>query len=322
MKLLPNNLSKLSNSLGYYSSKIKNLKPDLLKKSVNKVYTCYIYANTNNSIPSKIYKINYSKVLFNDLFTSEFKVEYDGHYQYYGFTVDDNHRFLLKDCSVVHNTGKSTLISSLLFAKRNVFPMGIVCSGTEDSNHYWETMFPSSFIYNRADLDKIQDFVSRQKYAKQHLKNPWGLLLLDDCTDDPKIFNDTVFHGLFKNGRHWKMLFILSLQYPSDIKPVLRSNIDYSFILRETNMKNRKTLWENYAGVIPDFKMFCEIMDSITTDYTALVIDNTSQSNKIEDCVFFYKPKIPPRDFKFGSVDFWNHHYARIDPNYKDNFGI
>ena len=103
-EIIAKQLIQLSNSLGYYSSKIKNLKPDLLKKSVSKVYTCYIYANTNNMIPSKIYKINYSKVLFSDLFTSEFKVEYDGHYQYYGFTVDDNHRFLLKDCSVVHNT--------------------------------------------------------------------------------------------------------------------------------------------------------------------------------------------------------------------------
>jgi replicative DNA helicase len=91
----------LSNSLGFYSSKIKNLKPNLVKRSITKVYTCYIYANTNNMIPSKIYKINYSKVLFNDLFTSEFRTEFDGHYEYFGFTVDGNHRFLLKSITLV-----------------------------------------------------------------------------------------------------------------------------------------------------------------------------------------------------------------------------
>ena len=34
-------------------------------------------------------------------------------------------------------TGKTTLITSLLYAKRNIFPTGVVMSGTEDSNgHY------------------------------------------------------------------------------------------------------------------------------------------------------------------------------------------
>ena len=627
---------RLANSLGFYSSKIKNLKPNLLKKSITKVYTCYVYANTNNVIPSRIYKINYSKVLFNDLFTSEFKIEYDGRYQYYGFTVDDNHRFLLKDFSVVHNTGKclekdtpvlmydgsikmvqnvnegdvlmgddstprnvlstctgvdemyeiqqnkgdnytvnsphilslrccgyhktckgtivdipvneynqksdgwksrffgykigvefeekeidfdpyllglwlgdgtkdksqintrdkevidylkdylpsiecsfsnkqkhkykiegvkfinvlennnllnnkhiplnykantrenrlkllagiidsdgnydgrgcgfdivqksesllndilylvrslgfsayktqlknsyyrcfvsgnvneipvkikrkipgqrqtnrnhlstrinvvhkgkgnyygfeldgnhrfllgdftvthnTTLISSLLFHKRNIFPIGMVCSGTEDCNHFWERMFPSSFIYNSLNLDRIESFIKRQKIAKEYgLTNPWSVLLLDDCTDDPKIFNNPIFQGIFKNSRHWKMLFILALQYPSDIKPVLRSNIDYTFILREANARNRKILHENYAGVIPTFQMFNTIMDAITTDYTALVIDNTVQSNNLEDCVFFYKPKLPPEDFKIGANIFWDHHYARYDESH------
>ena len=165
----------------------------------------------------------------------------------------------------------------------------------------------------------IETFIKRQKIAKEHLRNPWSVLLLDDCTDDPKIFNNPLFQGIFKNSRHWKMMFILALQYPSDIKPVLRSNIDYTFILRESNMRNRKILWENYAGIIPDFHMFCSIMDNITTDYCALVIDNTVQSNDIMECIFYYKPFIPKK-FKFGSKDFWKHHYVRFDGKYKQTF--
>ena len=149
---------------------------------------------------------------------------------------------------------------------------------------------------------EYNSFIKRQKLAKQHLKNPWGLLLLDDCTDDPKIFNKPLYQGIFKNGRHWKMLFILSLQYCLDIKPVIRTNVDGCFILRETNIKNRRSLWENYAGVIPDFTQFCQIMDNITDDYTALYINNNVQTNKIEDCVFYYKPKlIDTKNFKFGN---------------------
>ena len=160
-------------------------------------------------------------------------------------------------------TGKTTLISSLLYEKKHIFPVGLVMSGTEDSNGFYRKMFPSSFVFNKLDENKVQEFVKRQKIAKKHLDNPWAVILLDDCTDDPKIFNKPLFQGMYKNGRHWKMWYILSLQYCMDIKPVIRTNIDGTFILREPNLKNRRSLWENYAGVIPDFTMFCDIMESI-----------------------------------------------------------
>lgn len=226
-------------------------------------------------------------------------------------------RFLLGNGILTHNT---TLITSLLYEKRSIFPTAVVMSGTEDSNGHYRRMVPSTFVYNKLEEDKIQDFITRQKIAKKHLENPWAILLLDDCTDDPKLFTKQLFHNIFKNGRHWKMLFILSLQYCMDIKPVIRTNIDGTFILRETNLRNRKALWENYAGVIPDFSLFCQIMDVITDDYTALYIHNTVQSNKLEDCVFWYKAKPVAPNFRFGSVDVWKFHKQRYDIQYRDPF--
>jgi len=242
--------------------------------------------------------------------------------QYYGVVLKDDHRFLLADGSLVHNTGKTTLITSLLYEKSSIFPSGLIMSGTEDSNGHYKKIFPSTFVYNHLDEQKIEDFVTRQKIAKRHVSNPWAILLLDDCTDEPRVLNKPIFQGLYKNGRHWKMLFILSLQYCMDIRPVIRTNIDGTFILRESNLRNRKTLWENYAGIIPDFGLFCQIMDAITDDYTALYIHNATQSNNIEDCVFWYKAKRVPPNFRFGSRDFWRFHKQRYDTNYKDGFKI
>lgn len=211
-------------------------------------------------------------------------------------------------------TGKTTLITSLLYEKSHIFPMGLAMSGTEDSNGHYSKIFPSTFVFNSLDKPVIEQFVNRQKLAKQHLPNPWGVLLLDDCTDDPKLFNDPLFLGLYKNGRHWKMLFILSLQYALDIKPAIRTNIDGTFILRETNLRNRKILWENFAGVIPDFAIFNSVLDQMTDDYTALYIHNATTSNKMEDCVFWYKAKPVPNDFRMGSDDYWDFHDQRFDP--------
>lgn len=212
-------------------------------------------------------------------------------------------------------TGKTTLISSLLYGKRHLFPVGMVMSGTEDSNGFYQQIFPSSFVYNKLDEKVIESYIDRQKLAKKHLPNPWSVLLLDDCTDDPRLFNKPLFQGIFKNGRHWKMMFILSLQYCMDVKPVIRTNVDGVFILREPSIKNRKSIWENYASIIPDFNMFCQIMDQLTTDYTALYIHNSTTSNNLSDCIYYYKATPPPSSFKFGSNHFWNFHYQRFNPN-------
>jgi len=291
-----------------------------ITKHNDQEYTCFISGNLH-TIESTTFTDLFKKrcnTPYNSGLTTGFTIEKLNHDNYYGFVLDNNHRFLLHDFSVAHNTGKTTLISSIIYEKRNIFPVGMVMSGTEDSNGFYRKMFPSTFVYNKLEEDKIQEFVKRQKIAKKHLKNPWAVLLLDDCTDDPKLFNKPLFQGLYKNGRHWACLYILSLQYCMDIKPVIRTNIDGTFILRETNLKNRKALWENYAGVIPDFTMFCDIMDQLTDDYTALYIHNTTQSNRIEDCVFYYKAKPIPKDFRFGCPDFWAFHQARYNPEYLD----
>lgn len=263
-----------------------------------------------------VHDINFIRVSLGTYWSDyedDFSVSFVCYDMYYGFTLDGNHRFLLQSGDVVRNTGKTTMITSILYEKSHIFPVGQVMSGTEDSNGHYGKIFPSTFVYNALEKSKIEDFIKRQKLAKQHLPNPWAILLLDDCTDDPKLFTDPMFQGIFKNGRHWKMLFLLSLQYSLDIKPVIRTNVDGTFILRESNLRNRRCLWENYAGVFPDFDQFCQVLDQITDDYTALYVHNATTSNKIEDCVFWYKAKPIPPEFRIGCNEFWEFHEERYD---------
>jgi hypothetical protein len=114
-------------------------------------------------------------------------------------------------------TGKTTLIASLLYAKKHIFPVGMFMSGSEDSNGFYRKIIPSTFVFNEYSEQKLDDFRKRQKIAKQYLNNPWAVVLLDDCTDDPRIFNKPLQQGFYKRGRHWKMWYILSLQYAMDV---------------------------------------------------------------------------------------------------------
>jgi hypothetical protein len=48
-------------------------------------------------------------------------------------------------------------------------------------------------------------------------------------------------------------------------------------------------------------------MDQCTENFECLVIDNTAQSNRIEDMVFWYKAEQHP-PYKIGAPAFWQYH--------------
>lgn len=217
-------------------------------------------------------------------------------------------------------TGKTRLISSLLYYKKHIFPVGMIQSGTEDSTGFYGKICPNLFIYPKLNTNAVESFIRRQKLAKRYLENPWSVLLLDDCTDNPRTLKTPLFQGIFKNGRQWDLWFILSLQYSMDVLPVLRTCVDNSFILKESSRKNRMKLWENYASVIPTYDDFSDIMDEMTNDFSSIYIDNSIQSNNFDDAVYWYRAKLDrmPEKWEFGCKEFHKFSKERYDSSYVD----
>lgn len=201
-------------------------------------------------------------------------------------------------------SGKSVLIKALLNAKKHLIPVGVAISGSEDTNGFYSRMFPRLFVYDKFRTSIIDALHKRQKIAKEYLPNSWAVLVMDDCMDDVKLFNEPTMIGLFKNSRHWNLLSIFANQYVFDFKPVIRTNIDGVFIFRDANMANRQKIYANFASIIPSFKLFCQMMDEITCDYTCIYIDNRTPSNDWQDCVYYYKAPFIP-DFAFGCDESW-----------------
>jgi hypothetical protein len=214
-------------------------------------------------------------------------------------------------------SGKSSLIKDILASKAHLIPVAQVFSGTEDSNHAFGSIIPDVCIYNKLDLKAMENFKIRQKTAKKWLKNPWALQIIDDCTDDPKILKKTIFQDYYKNGRHWAMLHILTLQYCLDIPPAIRNNYDYAFIFKENIIATREKLHKYFGACIHSFPDFNNLMDTITGDYTALVIKNSASATTPEECLFWYKadPGAIPKNWKFGSAVAWEFQQDRRDPN-------
>ena len=211
-------------------------------------------------------------------------------------------------------TGKSTLVTDILYCKKHI-PAGIVMSATEEGNHHYKSFVPDLFIYGDYEKDAIERVLERQRTIINKGKNEHAFILLDDCMYDRKFMKDTCIRKCFMNGRHWKIFFMLTMQYCMDLTPDLRANVDYVFILRENVIQNREKLYKSFFGIFPTFDMFNQIMNACTENYECLVLDNTSKSNKIEDCVFWYKAKMRQK-FRIGSPAIWDYHRKHYNPKH------
>ena len=213
------------------------------------------------------------------------------------------------------DTGKSYLVRDLLFHHQDI-PIGTVISGTEAGNGFYSAHVPKLFIHEEYNTVLIENVLRRQKVALKQVAqemaaygkttiDPRAFVILDDCLYDQSWTKDKMMRLLFMNGRHWKIMLIITMQYPLGIPPNLRTNIDYVFILREPYHTNRKRICENYASMFPTFEAFSSVMDQTTENYECMVINNNAKSNKLNDCVFWYKAENRPNNFKLGSKEFW-----------------
>tara|TARA_B100001094_G_scaffold308175_1_gene340545 strand:+ start:161 stop:991 length:831 start_codon:yes stop_codon:yes gene_type:complete len=225
-------------------------------------------------------------------------------------------------------TGKSYLVKDLLYYHQDM-PAGTVISGTEGANSFYSKMMPSCFIHGEYNESIIANYLNRQKKITKAWKqqmdstgdsntDPRGFLILDDCLYDQSWVKSKDVRSLFMNGRHYKSMFIITMQYALGIPPNLRTNIDYVFLLRENIVRNRKQLYEQYAGMFPSFEVFAQVMDQCTENYECLVIHNNAKSNKLQDQVFWYKAS-PHEDFQIGHPEFWKYHNANFDPDHDNN---
>ena len=212
------------------------------------------------------------------------------------------------------DTGKSFLVRDLLYYHQDI-PIGTVISGTEAGNGFYGKLVPKLFIHDEYNSAIIENILKRQKIVLKQIKkeklaygksniDARAFVILDDCLYDNSWSREKVMRLLFMNGRHWKIMLVITMQYPLGVPPNLRTNIDYTFILREPYLTNRKRIYENYAGMFTTFESFCQVMDQCTENYECLVISNNAKSNKLSEQIFWYKASAH-NEFKLGSKEFW-----------------
>jgi hypothetical protein len=210
-------------------------------------------------------------------------------------------------------TGKSTCLKDVLFHHRHVHA-GVCMSGTEECNEFWKECVPDTFIFNDYEPKTTRKLIKRQRRARQEGRNPEPIFFIaEDVLYDKRLSHDANIRGVFMNGRHWNILFLVTMQYVLDIPPSMRSNVDFVFAFREHVLANKEKLWRAFYGIFPSYDMFDQVFNACTEGYECLVLDNTRKTNKIEECVFWYKAD-RREGFRVGSKEYWAFHVMNYNP--------
>lgn len=202
-------------------------------------------------------------------------------------------------------SGKSFLIKDLLFYHQNI-PAGVVISKTDKLTHFYDKFIPPVLIHDHYDPDIIDKIFARQiKALDEKWPKPECLLIFDDTLSEARVWkNDPRIEEIFFNGRHYKIMFLFTMQAPMAIPSSLRGNIDFTFIFQTNNVNHRKNLYENYAGIFRTREIFEKVLDACTEDYGCLVINNTIKTHDIQKQAFYYKAK-EHDEYRLCSNSYW-----------------
>ncbi len=216
-------------------------------------------------------------------------------------------------------SGKSTFAENLVFMNKHIYPVcRVICSVPGPHKKYC-SIFPPIFVHSKFDEKAEFEFIDRQKkLATTDSALKYCVYIIDDIEiSNTKQFNTPFFNALCKQGsRHWNLLTILINQYALDFPPQMRSSATYIVIFKYTSTEDRKKLFTNYGGntIFGNEKMFNQILDTIIKEpYSCMIIDKSTQSTEIQDCVFWYKVN-PPPPWIFGCEEIWEYNDKYLDP--------
>lgn len=193
------------------------------------------------------------------------------------------------------NSGKSLIIKNIIDrcnTTDDFVDNCLILCGNEKNCEFYREQYPSAKILPKYDRTALDDFIERaSENIRKNGKNVNnGCVVLDDClASNGNWMNDGSILELFYNGRHYGITFIVSMQFSLGIRPELRCNFDYVFLLDEPFYSNQKILYDHYSGFFPSFDLFRETFVQLTENYRSMVIVNCGSRTDITDKVFHYK---------------------------------
>jgi hypothetical protein len=191
---------------------------------------------------------------------------------------------------------------------------------------FYSDFFPDTYIHYEYKSETIEKLLYRQdimieKMMDREKENividPRAFILMDDCLSKKGSWmKDQPIMELLFNGRHYRLMYLLTMQFPLGITPELRCNFDYIFLLAEDFYSNLKRLYDHYAGMFPTFESFRQVFKELTNEYGSMVIVNRGTRSSFLEKIFWFKAENEAVGL-IGCKQFINHHAKNYDEKWK-----
>lgn len=208
------------------------------------------------------------------------------------------------------NSGKTTTILNILHHFQHVFEFGYIFCGSTASEMAYKRHMPTSFVHNRVDTSTLKGIIQfQEKRAANGTIKPI-FLCFDDLNYNQKLLRSEDFFRVFANGRHYKIFFILSLQYAMGIGPNCRGNIDALILHKETVVQNQKKLFDGYVCGFDTFDHFRSAFTQVAQNRRVLVCMKSEE--QINDFpIYHWRPTYPVPNFTMNERgSWWNHAHS------------
>jgi hypothetical protein len=184
------------------------------------------------------------------------------------------------------NVGKSLLVADCLKKKQH-FSTGLVINHG-DSTAY-DKSIDTTWIQEDLTTQLLTKFTEDCQQGQTSDPNFTGIMILEDFGTSDELIRSQSFENFILTNRPRNSVLFVTQQYAIYLKPKLRQNFDWVFICKEQSASNRKKLYEQYGSMFSSFDLFESVLKTFTKDFGCLVIHNTSNSDKLEDQVFYYR---------------------------------
>ncbi len=198
-------------------------------------------------------------------------------------------------------TGKTTLSKHLAHhTPRCYTALQIAICGSEKVKKDWSEIIHPLNVHD-CSIEFLQSLIDNQnrlveKYGLKDFPPELEIdLYIDDCGAKRKFMHSETLVYLAANGKHVKINTYLLLQYIYMAPTTVRENADLLFVFATANMRNIRTLHDEYCSCSA-MRQFMAVIFRITKGFQVLVLDNIRNAMHITHVCRYYKMPLDEKD--------------------------
>ena len=143
-------------------------------------------------------------------------------------------------------SGKTTLIENMCYDLKHRYPVARAFMGTPNAYMRFCNIFHPLFVSSEYNETEEYKHIARQKKCVlENNSSPgqYAINIIDDASDDTRIYKSKIFRGLFKLGsQHYNQLLMVGTQYCLDLSPDIRKSVSYVAIFSEHEREELKKI--------------------------------------------------------------------------------